>query len=296
MSSIAQLPTWAPGERAREGLLHGKVGTPHSRFKRGCGSRVGGTRGPRLASRQLPLLMSSPSGAASQEGAPQTPSAVGSGLATTQYERDVDTWHGSEDQILLSFIGEGHRVLELGCHTGYFSAAVTEQGNTVEAIDIDADAIRVARQRGINATVADLDAPDTLPGDGRFDVVVMANVLEHLRRPAHLLRDATRTVHKDGRLILSVPNVAHLSVRLGLMRGRFDYCRAGIMDETHLHFYTRASLRRLLEQSGWRVTREHASTGRIEPPLRRVLVSSLARVVPTVFAIHLIAEARLVPK
>jgi 2-polyprenyl-3-methyl-5-hydroxy-6-metoxy-1,4-benzoquinol methylase len=208
-----------------------------------------------------------------------------------KYDRRISLDPHSEDQILLSILGTGQSVLELGCHTGHFSTAAIANGNVVVGVDIDARAVETARQSGIDATVIDLDLPDVLPQDGRFDVVLMANVLEHLHDPARLVRDAASAVHKTGRLLVSVPNVAHYTVRLALLRGRFDYTRVGILDETHLRFYTRKTLRRLLEDNGWRIVRER-SAPMVVSSIRGRLLRNLASQLPNLFSVHLIAEAQ----
>jgi 2-polyprenyl-3-methyl-5-hydroxy-6-metoxy-1,4-benzoquinol methylase len=213
-----------------------------------------------------------------------------------KYERKVSRDAGSEDQILLSLLGSGNRVLELGCHSGHFSAAAMKNGNKVVGLDIDGEAVRCARARGVEASVVDLDAPGSLPVEAAFDVVLMSNILEHLTDPGRVLREAHAAIRPDGRLLVSVPNVAHFRLRLALLRGRFDYADAGPMDRTHLRFFTRESLREMLEAQGWRVVRERFSPGLVASRLRGRALRVLARRAPGAFSMHLIAEARSEPR
>src|SRR5262249_49882611 len=89
---------------------------------------------------------------------------------------------------------------------------------------------------------------------GPFDVVVCADVLEHLPEPERLLAKIAAWLAPRGTLLVSLPNVAHVSVRAALLAGRFPYADRGILDRTHLRFYTRASGQRLLEDAGFRIS------------------------------------------
>jgi len=97
--------------------------------------------------------------------------------------------------------------------------------------------------------VADLDKP--LPQlKGQFDVIVYGDILEHLRNPMEVIKGLNRSLRPDGRVIVSVPNFAHLWVRLNLLAGRFEYADRGILDRTHLRFFTVRSFKRFLEEAG----------------------------------------------
>jgi SAM-dependent methyltransferase len=95
-------------------------------------------------------------------------------------------------------------------------------------------------------------------GDG-FDVIVAADVIEHLSRPGQVLRDMYRVLRPGGQVLLSVPNFAHWYPRIRVAAGLFGYDRRGILDETHLRFFTRATLRRLVRASGFDILEEQAT-------------------------------------
>ena len=78
---------------------------------------------------------------------------------------------------------------------------------------------------------------------GTFDVVLFADALEHMAAPVDALETAQRLLRRDGRIVASIPNVAHWSVRLELLAGRFDYQPHGILDATHLRWFTEKTLR-----------------------------------------------------
>ena len=106
--------------------------------------------------------------------------------------------------------------------------------------------------------MADLDV--AVPAlDPDFDAIVCGDVLEHLVHPAPVLRALGRALAPGGVVVVSVPNVAHLWMRLSLLVGRFDYAERGILDRTHLRFFTERSLRALLTEVGLTITRATAT-------------------------------------
>ena len=101
----------------------------------------------------------------------------------------------------------------------------------------------------------------------RLDAIVLADVLEHLRDPPSLLRLVKESLAANGRLFVSVPNIANVTVRLGLLFGVFEYRDRGILDNTHLRFYTMRTIRRELEHAGFRVLAVRGSS----VPLRLIV-------------------------
>jgi methionine biosynthesis protein MetW len=147
------------------------------------------------------------------------------------------------------------RVLEIGCAEGYMSAYLSRAlGCAVTGIELSADAARAARSVCERVVVGDVEAGalDELPAGG-FDVAICADVLEHLRRPGLVLRRVREKLERDGLALVSLPNVAHWDVRRPLLAGRFEYGPSGLLDDTHLRFFTRDSAQRLIEQSGFGV-------------------------------------------
>jgi SAM-dependent methyltransferase len=100
-----------------------------------------------------------------------------------------------------------------------------------------------------------------------YQWIVLADVLEHLRQPDLLLAQCQKLLADDGRLVVSVPNVAHWSVRLALLFGRFSYTARGILDRSHLRFYTLSSIRAELEQAGFAIERVETTS----PPFQELM-------------------------
>lgn len=163
----------------------------------------------------------------------------------------------------------GLRVLEVGCATGAMGAALLDQGaREVVGLDLFEPAVAEARQRLTAAHRVDLNALPDLPyPDGHFDLVTCADVLEHLVDPAAVLRHLRRWLADDGRLLVSIPNVRHESVVLPLLvNGEWAYQDFGILDRTHLRFYTRSGVLRLLEDAGFAPSGPMAGVQSGRPP------------------------------
>jgi 2-polyprenyl-3-methyl-5-hydroxy-6-metoxy-1,4-benzoquinol methylase len=169
------------------------------------------------------------------------------------YEVPIDPEASNTSHALaLSMIGHNKSVLEVGCSTGYFTKFLVESGCTVVGMEIDPDAAKAAEKWADRVLVGDLDAGEmwSLLEDDAFDVIVLGDVLEHLRDPLASLRAAARKLKASGSVVISVPNVAHGDVRLALLRGQFRYNETGLLDRTHLHFFTLESARELLREAG----------------------------------------------
>ncbi|MBI4917412.1 MAG: class I SAM-dependent methyltransferase [Acidobacteria bacterium] len=155
---------------------------------------------------------------------------------------------------MLPSEGNGRRVLDLGCASGYVAAILAGRGFDVVGVD---RAGAVAGVPPFTFVAADLDA-GLPPLDGRFDVIVMADLLEHLRDPLAFLR-ATRGLLAPGGVVLaSLPNSGHVYFRLVILSGRFPAHDRGLFDRTHVHFFTLASWRELFAGAG-------LAFGRLEP-------------------------------
>ena len=171
---------------------------------------------------------------------------------------------GGTHALLVRLVAPGSRVLDVGCATGYLGELLAAKECVVVGIEADPEAARLARSSGAYQAVYEIDLDDatsSLP-TGAFDVVLCADVLEHLRDPPGTLRRLHPMLAEDGQLVVSLPNVAHLSVRLQLLAGHFRYTERGILDRTHLHFYTYESARALIEGSGLRVESVFAGSNR----------------------------------
>jgi 2-polyprenyl-3-methyl-5-hydroxy-6-metoxy-1,4-benzoquinol methylase len=164
---------------------------------------------------------------------------------------------GSTHVRVVSFVPPGSRVLEFGCATGYMSQVLaTRLGCAVTAIEISPEAAELAAEHCERVVIGDADELDFVAifDSDRFDRIIFADVLEHLRKPAEVLRRIAPFVADDGAIVASIPNIAHGSVRLALLAGEFRYRDLGLLDDTHLRFFTREGIQDLFEESGYVIT------------------------------------------
>lgn len=168
---------------------------------------------------------------------------------TERYPVKADR-HSSHSQIVKQCgEGRGLRLLDVGCARGHLSAVLASQGWRVTGIEYDAADAAVARDKGIDVIGGTAeDAMGTM--NEKFDVIVFADVLEHFVHPEDVLSQARALLAPGGRVVISIPNVAHLSVRLQLLMGSFTYTDRGILDRTHLHFYTKKTLKKMIVGAG----------------------------------------------
>ena len=153
----------------------------------------------------------------------------------------------------LQLIGRDKHVLELGCAAGHVTTALVDRGCTVVGLENDEQAAKLARDIAEDVVVTDLFDPENLTravGDRTFDVVYAGDVLEHLPDPAGVLAAGRRALKPGGFVVISLPNVAHIDVKLDLLAGRFVYRDYGLLDRTHLRFFTKDSILELLAEAG----------------------------------------------
>jgi SAM-dependent methyltransferase len=158
------------------------------------------------------------------------------------------SWDRAE---LLRFVPPGARkILEVGCGEGALAALLEAAGARVTAVEPDPSAAAMARGRASRVLEATLeDALDALAGE-RFDLVVMADVLEHLMDPVAALCALKPLITLDGAFLVSLPNASHAAVLAGILQGRWDHALEGIVADDHRTYAGRAGWGRLLAAAG----------------------------------------------
>ena len=144
------------------------------------------------------------------------------------------------------------RILDVGCASGYLGRVLREKGHYVIGVESDPAAARIARPFYDVFHCADIET-FPFPYRREFDYVLFADVLEHLRDPAATLRRSIPVLMDSGKIIVSLPNIANWIIRLKLLFGSFDAADRGILDKTHLHFFTLRTLRKMMNEVGVRV-------------------------------------------
>ena len=169
------------------------------------------------------------------------------------WTRVVPDAPNNSHSYMLRLIGRNKRVLELGPWKGYFTQALVDQGCEVVGIERDPDAAAEAAAIAHRMVVGDLtdekDLAQVLDDEG-YDVITAGDVLEHLPDPLAVLRQVRRGLRRGGYVVLSLPNIAHADVKLQLLRGRFPYRDTGLLDRTHLHFFTLDAIEEMIRDAG----------------------------------------------
>jgi len=174
----------------------------------------------------------------------------------------------SSHRYAFSLVGKGQRVLEVGCVDGSFGSELAAAGNQVVGVD-SRPAVPIAAGYK-NVVQADLEQGlgDDLRNSGmQFDRILLLDIIEHLKNPAKVVEDCKALLGSRGKVIVSVPNTVNLVVRLMVLFGEFRYSDRGILDWSHLRFFTRQTVREFLEDHGFRVTGIHSTV----IPLERIV-------------------------
>ena len=211
---------------------------------------------------------------------------------------------GSSHEVLRRRLLEVPResaVLDLGAGHGHLGSAVRDHVAHLTGVEWDPAAASAATAAEYDRWITSRLSPE-LPVERQFDVVVCADILEHLSAPEELLDAIRGWLAPGGILLASIPNVANITIRLALLAGRFPYSDRGLLDRTHLRFYTRRSALRLVGDRGFDVKRVVATAMPVElalpflgrlplRPLSRSLTLAAARLWPTLFGYQFVVEA-----
>jgi methionine biosynthesis protein MetW len=239
------------------------------------------------------------------------PPALGSDQAF--YEAKASVYGQAYNKValkqVLRCLPEGGSVLDVGCGSGLLLGKLARRAGHLAGVELSATAAAAAAEVAheiVNAPI-DADLPFT---PGTFDVVVCADILEHLPDPVTALAGIARYCRPGGAVVISVPNVANWESRLRLLRGIWRYEQIGLFDAGHLRFFTRATLLAMIGASGLhvescvsarvpRLTLQVPPLGRLPAPLPLLLNKGwagvgygLARLWPTLLAYQLVCTAR----
>ncbi|PIP02133.1 MAG: hypothetical protein COW18_00050 [Zetaproteobacteria bacterium CG12_big_fil_rev_8_21_14_0_65_54_13] len=169
------------------------------------------------------------------------------------YAYAVDTESESAPAHVVRMVGHDKRVLEVGCGPGSITRVLSQQGHCqVTGLELDAEAIDLAAPYCTALFQADLnsaDWPALLDGADKFDVVVAADVLEHLYDPWETLSRMATLINADGYLVISLPHAGHAAVMACLHHGDFEYRDWGLLDRTHIRFFCFRNIEALFAQA-----------------------------------------------
>lgn len=195
---------------------------------------------------------------------------------------------GNEKRVygrIISWAKPGLRALDVGCDTGRLGEGLKRKGLAVDGVEMDPDAARLAAGRLDRVVTGSILDASVLHGlNGPYDIIIFADVLEHLPQPEAALDGIKALLSDEGEVYASLPNVANFRVRLPLLFGRFQYTEIGILDKTHLRFFTRTTARELFTGAGYEVAEVKPAATHLPAPLLYAL--------PGLFATRFVIRAR----
>lgn len=154
---------------------------------------------------------------------------------------------------IFRMIKTGSTVLDVGCAAGALGSELIDHKNcTVDGLEYDkGDAVRARKhlRTVLQGNIETMNLGKLKPGS--YDYIVFSDVIEHLVDPVEALRKIKPLLKEKGRVLFSIPNMAHISVRLELINGNFEYGNTGLLDKTHLHFYDEGEVRRVFYEAGY---------------------------------------------
>ncbi|TFY90128.1 class I SAM-dependent methyltransferase [Pseudomonas kairouanensis] len=173
------------------------------------------------------------------------------------YEYEVDSRSTTAPAHVVRLVGQCKRVLEVGCGPGSITRILATEGQcSVTGLELDTEAIKKASPFCEHIYQADLNAehwPLLLEGSAPFDVLVAADVLEHLYDPWTALKRMVPLIKDDGYLVISLPHAGHAAVLACLLNGNFEYRDWGLLDRTHIRFFGLKNMEDLFSQADLKV-------------------------------------------
>lgn len=180
-----------------------------------------------------------------------------------KYKRNLQKYNPSKlhslniDRQTYERIPDNSRVLEIGCATGFIGKYLKDEKNCeVIGVEIGIDEARAAEKildRVILGDVESFEVLSQMKKLGTFDVIYASALIEHLKDPWKALFEWKKLLTKNGVLIITTSNIVHWSQRLKVMQGKFEYQKYGILDNTHLRFFTTQTFRELVKDSGYQI-------------------------------------------
>ncbi len=175
----------------------------------------------------------------------------------TDYEYDLDLTSDTAGAHVVHLTGTGKRVLEVGAGSGAITKHLAKRNDEVVAIEINPKSIEKLRRyvsKVYSVDLNDANWADDLSASGKFDVVVAADVLEHLYDPWQAIRNMKKLLTEDGSIVTSLPHAGHCSVMGCLMQGDFEYREWGLLDKTHIRFFGLHNIQTLYQGVGLAIT------------------------------------------
>ena len=184
---------------------------------------------------------------------------------------------------IASLIDEKSHVLDVGCGEGQLGPILNLKGCQVDGLDINIDRVNDKKKFYQNIFLSDI-REFKIENKG-YNHVVFSDMLEHTENPEDILKSSSKLLMPNGKLVISIPNVGYFINRLGLLFGNWDYTEEGILDKTHIRFYTLKTAKKLIQSSGYHICKTIPETPIINAVWKKSIFSLLAKLCPSLFAV-----------
>lgn len=162
----------------------------------------------------------------------------------------------STQQEILKIVGGNKVVLEIGASAGYMTKAFLDNGCIVDVVEVSLEAVSKIPKKTRKVFLKSIEDNEIFNQLGDYEFIILADVLEHLVDPQVVLIRLLKIASSSTKLLISLPNVAGWAMRKQLFfQGNFEYQKSGLLDKTHLHFYSVNTLPKVLSTAGWKIDR-----------------------------------------
>jgi len=213
-------------------------------------------------------------------------------------EEQFKVYAGGYNHFIYDLVPSNTKVLDVGCNTGELGLELIKNKKCiVYGIDYSVSAIEITKSNLNKAKVIDLNFDELPFSTDKFDVIVFGDVLEHIINPDKILNDYKKLLNKNGIIIASIPNVANINIRWNLFWGNWNYKKWGILDRTHLKFFTYKTIKKLFLDNGYSITSIKSTPGCSFFVLRyleilKYLKTKICKIYPRLFALQFIVIAK----
>lgn len=208
--------------------------------------------------------------------------------------KKIGAYDNCLNQFVFNEIDHGTTCLDVGCWTGNLGGKIIRKKHCiVDGLDYRDDVLAEAKKKNyrktfrINLNNSDCDL--SLLTRSTYDIIIFSDVLEHTSEPLKILKLFREYLKKDGSIIISVPNILFFGQRLLFLLGYFNYSNGGIMDKTHLRFFTAKSLRDMCENAGYVIDNFY---GYAQVQNKFGFLRFLSSILPNLFAIQFMVRIR----
>jgi O-antigen biosynthesis protein len=171
----------------------------------------------------------------------------------------------SVHQKIINLVGQDKCVLDVGCSEGLLSKKMSENYCHVIGIEMDKEAAKIAQNYCQDLIIGDVEYISLDSNyEKYFDIILFADILEHLKEPKEVLERFKKYLKDDGYIIISIPNISNWRIRLQMLFGNFKYQEYGILDFSHIRFFNEMAVKKLLDEAGYKISKFDLSVGDIK--------------------------------